>query len=522
MLKFLYLSFFSCLIVLNLPASFEAVPLQSSKDIVIKTEAVETSVFVLHYGQDIASVEWYSRTPQKVSSRVVINEADEFSYTLDLQPQGSVSGFELSSLQAHGKLSKSNFQLQPEKSEAQKEQAGNKYLGIAPYFDQAPVGMLEQVIRYARVVGGNRVEVPVFRFVGKKTLSATVTFKRSDFAEVEVGGKVFHFIVDDVGRILAGQITAYGITIERLPSLPPNDYKAWSPYGTPPNAPYKAEEIRISTSQNHILAGTLTLPKNTKGRVPAVVLITGLSRNNRNNGNSPSVPFRQIADALSRRGIAVIRVDDRGVGGSTGDASVTTTFDEAEDIRSALRYLRGRRDIDSKRLGLVGLSEGGIIAPLIAASDPTLRGIALMSAPAQGRETAEYQIRYIVEHEPTIPPEKREQTIADELARAGDSARTRSFLSIDGLPNAAKVKMPVLLLQGANDRHVPPWSASRLTTAFRSNGNSDVTVWLFPNLNHIFLPDPDGRANGWSFLPSTRVPSEVLNILSDWTVRHLK
>lgn len=522
---FLYFSLFSCVAVLNffVPV-YKAASLHSSEGGAIKTETAEECVFVLRYGEDIVSVEWYSRTSQKVSSRVVVNEAHEFRYTLDLQPQGNVSRFELVSPQPDGKPpSKSNFLLLPDKNKEMEGQTNDKkYLGVAPYFDQAPVGMLEQIVRRARIVGSNRVEVPIFRFVDKKTLPATVTFKASDFAEVEIGGKVLHFVVDREGRILGGQIPAYGITIERLPSLPDDAYAAWSAYGTPPNAPYKAEEIRVPTPQGHILAGTLTLPRNIKGRVPAVVLITGSSRNNRNNGNLPSVPFRQIADALSRQGIAVIRVDDRGVGGSTGDAATATTFDEADDIRSVLRYLRQRRDIDSKRLGLVGWSEGGIIAPMIAATDPTLRGIVLMAGPAQGRETAEYQIRYIVEHEPTIPPEKREQIINDMLAGAGDSARIRSFLGIDGIPNAVKVKTPVLLLQGMNDRNVPPWSATRLATAFRSNGNSDISVRLFPNLNHIFLPDPDGRASGWSFLPSMSVPSEVLNILTDWVVRHFR
>jgi hypothetical protein len=280
--------------------------------------------------------------------------------------------------------------------------------------------------------------------------------------------------------------------------------------------------VRVPTAQGHIIAGTLTLPTKKSGaeKFPAMVLITGSGKNNRNNGNAPSIPFRQIADALARRGVAVLRVDDRGIGESAGNADTATTFDEADDIRSALGFLRRRSDIDPKRLGLVGWSEGGIIAPMIAASDSSLRGIALMCAPADGRETAEYQIRYAVEHHPNIVPEKREETIAAALAEAGDTPRARSLIGIDAFPFARKIKMPVLLLHGTTDRHVPPSSATRLAAAFRSNGNRDVTVRLFPNLNHVFLPDPDGRSGGWALLPSLRVPSEVLDALSNWTKEH--
>ncbi len=509
-------------ILLNLP-----VAAQQKQPAPLNGETRENAVFVLRQGDDVVSAEWYSRTPRQAASEVVVNESEEFRYTLDVEPQGFVSRFEMETPQPGKPPFKSSLRLQPDPLTGENGGQKNPVVvqqGIAPYYDQAPIGMLEQVVRRARIIGGERIELPVFRFVGKKTISATITFKNPDSARVEVGGKVFQLVVDREGRILAGQIPAYGITIERLASLPRSAYAAWSAYGTPPGAPYTAEAVRVPTEKGHILAGTLTLPAKKSGgaKFPAMVLITGSGKNNRNNGNAPSIPFRQIADALARRGIAVLRVDDRGIGESTGNADTATTFDEADDIRSALDYLRRRSDIDRKRLGLVGWSEGGFIAPMIAATDPTLRGIALMCAPADGRETAEYQLRYAVEHHPTIPPEKREEIIAAELAGAGDTPRARSIISIDGIPFARKVKMPVLLLHGTTDRHVPPWSATRLATAFRSNGNADVKVRLFPNLNHVFVPDPDGRNGGWVFLPSVRVPSEVLNALTDWTTKHFK
>ena len=493
-----------------------------------KGETAERAVFVLRQGDDVVSAEWYSRTSRQTTSEVVVNESETFRYTLDIDSQGFASRFEMKTPQPDGKPPlELSYRLQPDPLTGENDGQKNPVVvqqGIAPYYDQAPIGMLEQVVQRARIAGGERVEMPVFRFVGKKTIPATVIFKNADSAQVEIGGKIFHLVVDREGRILAGQIPSYGITIERLASLSAMAYASWSAYGTPPGAPYTAEAVSIPTKKDHTLAGTLTLPakKSVGAKFPAMVLITGSGKNNRNNGNAPSIPFRQIADALARRGIAVLRVDDRGIGESTGNADTATTFDEADDIRAALQYLRRRSDIDRRRLGLVGWSEGGIIAPMIAATDSTLRGIALMCAPADGRETAEYQIRYQVEHHPGIAPEKREETIVAALAEAGDTPRARSIISIDAVPFARKIKMPVLLLHGATDRHVPPSSATRLAAAFRSNGNANVSVRLFPNLNHVFLPDPDGRSGGWAFLPSLRVPSEVLEALTDWTTKHFK
>lgn len=109
-------------------------------------------------------------------------------------------------------------------------------------------------------------------------------------------------------------------------------------------------------------------------------------------------PFRQIAETLARRGIATLRLDDRGVGGSDAGPATVTTADLADDVRAATAYLRARPEIDARRIALVGHSEGGIIAPMVAASDAGIRGIVLMAASASsGREILGYQQRYVVD-----------------------------------------------------------------------------------------------------------------------------
>ncbi|HEX8636940.1 MAG TPA: hypothetical protein VF692_02670 [Pyrinomonadaceae bacterium] len=181
------------------------------------------------------SAEWYSRTTRRATGAVVVNESEEFSYMLDIDPQGLASRYEMITPQPGKPPFKLSYRLHPDLRTG--ENSGQKNLvteqqGIAAYYDQAPVGMLEQVVRRARIIGGERVKLPVFRFVGKKTIPAIIVFKNADSAEVEIGGKVFYPVVDREGRILAGQIPAYGITIERLDSLPAAAYVAWAAYGT--------------------------------------------------------------------------------------------------------------------------------------------------------------------------------------------------------------------------------------------------------------------------------------------------
>src|SRR6185369_16052339 len=159
------------------------------------------------------------------------------------------------------------------------------------------------------------------------------------------------------------------------------DYKA------PAGAPFTAEDVTVE-AKGFKLAGTLLTPTTGKPPYPAVVTITGSGQQTRDEylplaGLEKYRPFRQIAEALAARGIAVLRVDDRGVGKSTGVQSLAnaTSADFADDVRAQIEYLRHRGDIDPRRIALVGHSEGGMIAPMVAASDPQIAAIVLMAAP---------------------------------------------------------------------------------------------------------------------------------------------
>jgi len=214
-------------------------------------------------------------------------------------------------------------------------------------------------------------------------------------------------------------------------------------------------------------------------------------------------------------------VDDRGVGESTGDHASSTTFDEANDVRTEVRWLKGRREVDPRRIALVGYSEGGLIAPMVAADDSTIAGIVTLAGPGvPGPEVARYQIEAAVVRDTSIAPANREAEIQRQLSDTL-TVREKSYLGIEPLGYARRVRCPALILHGGSDLHVPPRSAERIALAMRSNGNRDVTVRLFPGLSHSFLPDPVGLSSGWATLPGFMTSPDVLRAITDWTDAHL-
>jgi hypothetical protein len=232
-------------------------------------------------------------------------------------------------------------------------------------------------------------------------------------------------------------------------------------------------------------------------------------------------PFRQIADTLARAGIAVLRMDDRGFGGSGGNIMTSTSADFADDIRAGLAWLKTRSDIDGRRLGLVGHSEGGLIAPMIAASDPTLAAVVIMAGPSQtGREILTFQNRYAIERSPTIRPEARDSALAVALRGIDSVAKSspwiKFFLDYDPLATAARVRVPTLILQGATDQQVTQEQAEALGNAIRTGGNRDVTVQVFDDANHLFVNDPSGNPQGYPTLPNGLIRGDVIATLVNW------
>lgn len=280
------------------------------------------------------------------------------------------------------------------------------------------------------------------------------------------------------------------------------------------------------------LAGTLTLPARGEGPFPAVVTLTGSGAHHRDGNRTPEHPyrpFRHIAEALAGCGIATLRLDDRSVGGSAGDANAATAEDTAADARAALRFLRARKDVDGRRLALIGHSYGGIIAPIVAAEEPTLAAVVLMGAPAVSfRETMRYQHRYRIEHDASIAPAEREQALVRAMRQqeanvaASTEAWRKSVQHHDPLPVARRLRMPVLILQGTTDRAVAPEDAALLEAALRKAGNTRVARHLFTDVNHHFQKDSVGAREGYDRLPTQELAPEVLKAMCAWLTATLR
>ncbi|MBC8087106.1 MAG: alpha/beta fold hydrolase [Phycisphaerae bacterium] len=327
---------------------------------------------------------------------------------------------------------------------------------------------------------------------------------------------------------LAADLVGSRVIFTRRPASAPTGYD----YSAPKDAPYTAVNVTVPTPMGHTLAGTLTLPKSASAEKPvaAVVTITGSGGQERDEQlfpNSTFRPFRQIADSLARLGIATLRMDDRGISESKGNHATATSADFAEDIRAGLAYLRTREEIDGTRLALVGHSEGGLIAPLVALKEPYLKGMVLLAGPGKGsRDILSFQLANLAKGDTSLTPEKRAVRIQGIPATIDSmKASTRwmnYFLSYDPLVTARKVRVPVLILNGATDQQVTPDQVPALAQAFRDAGNKDVTSRVFRDLNHLFVFDPVGFPGNYTKLVNPRVDPVVVGAVADWLLVRLR
>ena len=324
--------------------------------------------------------------------------------------------------------------------------------------------------------------------------------------------------------------------------------------------PYTEEEVSFANANAHVtLAGTLTLPKRA-GPFPAAVLISGSGPHDRDETIAGHKPFLVLADYLTRKGFAVLRYDKRGVGKSTGTDGEATTEDLASDAEGALAYLRSRKEIGPKQIGLIGHSEGGMIAPMIAARGGQVAWMVLLAAPARNGEKTllrqseliaraggmtETQIAQSLDFDRkayALVREEKDRSVLEakiqELVKgtgldeampaaalagqihAMSSPWFRYFLEYDPLPALKKVKCPVLALGGEKDLQVPAKeNLPALRSALEEGGNRDVTATELPGLNHLFQHCNTGSPAEYGAIDETFSP-EALTIIGDWIVKH--
>jgi len=360
--------------------------------------------------------------------------------------------------------------------------------------------------------------------------------------EVKSAGILYEALLNKDGNELAGKFSQSGqvfpLTFKRAetaaaPAKPTPSPTPKPDYSAPSDAPYTAEDVSVPTPGGFTLAGTLTLPKGASRSNPvaAIVTITGSGPEDRdeNIGLPVFLPFRQIADSLGCHGIAVLRMDDRGTGASGGTFKGATSADFAEDIRAGLAYLRTRPEIRGDRLGVLGHSEGAVIAPMVADKEPTLRAIVLLAGIAEpGRSALAFQMENIAKHDSKLTPEQRDAQIAaipskiDQMMAA--DPWMKFFLTYDPASTMRRVKTPaVLVLTGSNDKQAVPAQVPLIEAAFKAAGNKDVTAQVLPGLNHLFVPDPDGFPGNYAKLPAPiMMKAEVVDMITEWLVKRLK
>ena len=455
----------------------------------------------------LAAVDWVDYSPGRVHTRMVVNHSQIVDATIDLRSNGTAS---------HSSVVLSTAGDEPEKPIARDLGEG------AIYWSPRITSSIEQAVSRARVLGQTSVSFPVASLYNDTQTEVHVDKIDSTDWEVTYQEKKYLVLTDEQGCMQTATLPDFGVVIERRSRLSPEQYPPWPPYAAPPDAAYDAREVRIPASGAD-LAGTLTMP-HAKGPAPAAVLITGLSKHERNNGDAPWMPFRDIADALTRAGIAVLRVDDRGVGKSTGSQAAWTSFDKADDVRSEVAWLRSQPGIDPKRIELIGYSEGGLIAPMVAAKDPLIAAVVTLAGPGvSGQDVARYQVAQPILRDPKLSGAERDAEISKQLSEALTdlSPHESSYMSIDPVQYDREVRCPALVVQGGADATVPVRSAERIGNAMREGGNAEVTVLVFPGVSHSLLPDPAGLPSGWASLPAFLVQPSLLDAVTHWSTSKL-
>jgi len=373
------------------------------------------------------------------------------------------------------------------------------------------------------------------------------------------------------GKSVVGTFTQAGrglpLTLNRAESIP----TLARPQEPKPPLPYEVEEVSYASAAGVKLAGTLTLPKDGKGPFPAVVLISGSGPQDRDESLMGHRPFLVLADALTRRGVAVLRADDRGVGKSTGSFAKATTDDFATDALAGVAFLKARADVDAKRIGLVGHSEGGVVAPLAAARQPAdvafvvlLAGVgepmgdlivrqagdilrangvapelvAKVTAPqkesmaivAAGGPVEEMRKKLrdqIARHRAELTPAERaavgDNEGADEAAvQMVTTEWFRWLLAYDPAATLAKVKCPVLAINGELDLQVAAKpNLTKIAAALAAGGNKDVTTVELPGLNHLFQRCKTGSPAEYGTIEEM-FNEAALNAVGEWIEKRVR
>ena len=315
--------------------------------------------------------------------------------------------------------------------------------------------------------------------------------------------------------------------------------------------PYLEEEVTVISKSGDTLAGTLTKP-NASGKFPAAILVTGSGPEDRDETILGHKPFLVLSDYLTRKGFAVLRCDDRGTAKSTGNFKNATSGDFADDAEAQVKYLKTRKDIDEKKIGLIGHSEGGCIVPMVAARNKDVAFVVLMAGPgidlfdllliqdslvsaAEGTTAGEINKSRITNKKifGFIKTVKDSAVLADSIdnylsgtdatqfeilsyIRQYTSNWMRWFVGYDPRENLSKLQCAVLAINGEKDVQVPAEvDIASIDETLKRSGNKNYKTEILPGLNHLFQ-----RCKKCSFSEYIRIEETIdptaLSVIGDW------
>ena len=330
------------------------------------------------------------------------------------------------------------------------------------------------------------------------------------------------------------------------------------------------EDVTFKNEKANVtLAGTLTLPSKEES-YPAVVLISGSGPQNRNSEFAGHRPFLVLADYLTRKGMAVLRYDDRGFGQSTGNFGTGTSLDFSYDVESAIEFLKTRKEIKNDNIGLIGHSDGAMIAPMIAARTSDVSFIVLLAGPGvpgpkllldrqellekkmgfseveveKSRRHAEQMIQIVVNSSDTettkaelimfsinnyddipeyaVPPGMSKDDFISKHIEMLSSPWFKYFLKYDPISTLQKVRCPVLALNGEKDVQVPSKAnLDGIKNALIAGENRNITIHEIPRLNHAFQECVTGMPDEYGKIDQTFSPTALTEI-SDWILQQTK
>ena len=335
--------------------------------------------------------------------------------------------------------------------------------------------------------------------------------------------------------------------------------------------PYSVEEVVFkNTEANITLAGTFTFPQS-EGTFPAVLLLSGSGPQDRDEAVFGHRPFLVLADYLTKRGIAVLRVDDRGIGGSTGDFDQATAIDFTSDAIAGVSYLKKRKEINQEEIGLIGHSEGGMIAPRVAVKNPSVAYMVLIASPGLAIREMEHSERardlksrgadedliarerivlenlfevLLLETDSTAVRESFDKIIRESFEGLSEKERKiieiseqnleayihgqflrlhspwfRFYNTYDPGKVLEKITIPVLAINGEKDKQVPAReNLQAIKTALDAGGNKNYTIKELPNLNHLLQTAETGNISEYAKIEETISPT-ALQLITDWILK---